>query len=125
MYVSPTRAKWDDQTEQFNLVAYQNSVEDDVDFKDGSDFYFGLRVFLEHGPNTYPKHAFWFLFRGKQGDDNNFTVRVQRSGREFKLYSEIDALCEHLFELLKDELAASPFSRAAKEPFRIGFTGSK
>jgi hypothetical protein len=27
-YVSPTQAKWDDVTEQYNLIAYRNRVED-------------------------------------------------------------------------------------------------
>jgi hypothetical protein len=66
MYVSPTRAKWDDQTEQFNLVAYQNSVEDDVDFKDGSDFYFGLRVFLDMGLILIPSTPFGSCFEASR-----------------------------------------------------------
>ena len=122
-YVSPTHAKWDDETADFTLVAYKNPFED-VDFRDDGYFYFGLRIYLEHGPRTYPKEAFWFLFRGKQ-ESNSFTVWVERSKRQFNLDtdagSEIESLCEHLFDLLKADLVASPISRAAKEPFRIGF----
>jgi hypothetical protein len=125
-YVSPTQAKLnEDGTEQFTLIAYQNGVED-VEFQEDGYFYFGLRVYLEHGPDTYPKQPFWFLFRGKQ-EGGGFSIWEQRSQRKFTLDTdppgdEFDALCEHLFKLLKDELAVSPILRVAKEPYRIGFT---
>jgi hypothetical protein len=121
-YVFPTQAKWDADTEQFTLISYDNRVED-VDYRENGYFYFGLRVYLEHGPNTYPKEPFWFLFRGKQ-EGGNFTVREERSKKEFKLDTGdgFDALCEHLFELLKEDLAVSPILRVSNEPYRIGFT---
>lgn len=56
-YVSPTEAKWDDHSERFTLVANDNSFAD-IHFHEDGFFYFGLRVFLEHGPTTYPKHPF-------------------------------------------------------------------
>jgi hypothetical protein len=124
-YVSPARAKWDVDSGQFTLVAYQNIVEE-VDFRDDGNFYFGLRVFLEHGPTTYPKQDFWFLLRGKQ-EGSSFSVCVVRETEKcFKLTADTNdesgALYQHLFECLKGDLATSPISRAAKKPFRIGFT---
>ncbi len=53
-YVSPTTAKRDDRTEQFTLAAYDNPFTA-IRFRKDGFFYFGLRVFLEHGPSTYPK----------------------------------------------------------------------
>ena len=123
-YVSPTRAKWDAESEKFILSAYQSNFED-VDFHDDGYFYFGLRVYLEHGPATYPKQPFWFLFRCNQ-EDGKFLVFVKRSEKLFKFDSdangEIDAFCTHLFELLKVDLAANPLVQAKREAFSIGFT---
>jgi hypothetical protein len=123
-YVSPTTAKWDDRTEKFTLAAFDNPFTDIRFHKDGF-FYFGLRVFLEHGPSTYPKQDFWFLFR-VQFDGSQFTLWVQRSGERFELgarpHFKIDALCEHLFDLLKGDLAKSPMIRDTQEPNKIGFT---
>jgi hypothetical protein len=124
-YVSAAEAEWDGGSEQFTL-----RVNDPFDFntevrfhKDGF-FYFGLRVLLEHGPTTYPKEAFWFLLRtGFNGW--GFTVWVQRSKAQFELGAapyETEALCQHLFDLLKTDLAKSPMIRDTQEPNKIGFT---
>jgi hypothetical protein len=125
-YVSPTRAVWDDATENFALTAHDNEFLD-VDFRDDGYFYFGLRVFLEHGPTTYPKMAFWFLFRGKFVSDH-FEVWVQRSGRKFEVGvlspGETNALFQHLFDVLKGQLAESPIGRIVQEPSRIGFNAT-
>lgn len=126
-YVSPTIARWDDKTEQFILTAYDNPFNEDIRFHEDGLFYFGLRVFLEHGPNAYPKHDFWFLFR-VLFDGSQFTLWVQKSGEQFALGAppniETDALCEHLFQLLKTELAKSPMIRDRQEPYKIGFLPS-
>ena len=123
-YVSPTEAKWDDRTEQFSLVPYDNPFADIRFHKDGF-FYFGLRVFLEHGPTTYPKQPFWFLLRA-QFNGSQFNVWVQRSGEQFELGAphdyKTDALCDHLYGLLKADLAKSPMIRDTQDAYKIGFT---
>ena len=122
-YVSPGSAQWDDKTKHFILTAYDKPFRD-IHFHEDGFFYFGLRVFLEHGPSTYPKQPFWFLF-GAQFDGSQFTVRVQQSGERFELGAgpdfKTDALCEHVFSLLKGELAKSPTIRDTQEPYKIGF----
>jgi hypothetical protein len=123
-YVSPASSKWDDKTKQFILTAYNNPFSNDLHFHDDGFYYFGMRVFLEHGPTTTPKTDFWFLFRA-MFDGSQFTVREQRSGEQFELGArpnfKTDALCEHLFDLLKADLAKSPLIRDTQERNKIGF----
>lgn len=120
-YVSPTRAKWDGAIQQFMLeVCAQDFGE--VDFHEGGFFYFGLRVFLEHGAAVFPKEAFWFLFRGKF-DGSRFIVTEQQSRGIFDLGFrplDIDPLCDHLFELLKAHLAKNPMVSEFDRPNKIG-----
>jgi hypothetical protein len=123
-YVSATDAKWNDATDNFTLTA-SDWPTGEVHFHEDGSFYFGLRVFLEHAPTTYPKEAFWFLLR-TQFDGSGFTVWVQRSKQQFKLGAspnyETDALCEHLFDLLKADLAKSPMIQDRQDANKIGFT---
>jgi hypothetical protein len=120
-YVAPASADWNEKSRHFNLVASKGATAE-LTFHEDGFFYFGIRVCLEHGPNVWPKEAFWFLLRA-HGDEDKITVRVQRSGEEFDLKSsdslQSDALCEHLFQLLKEDLAKSPIG----DPERVNKMG--
>ncbi|NEW90331.1 hypothetical protein DY468_00020 [Rhodopseudomonas sp. BR0M22] len=121
-YVSPARAIWDEHKNQFHLKAHDELLPD-LDRRDDGFFYFGLRVFLEHGPNVWPKEAFWFLLRCRF-DGSRFFVREQRSKAEFDLGFhplELQALSEHLFVLLKEELNTSRMVSDFTSPNKIGF----
>jgi len=49
-----------------------------------------------------------------------------QSKRKFELNAppnyEMDALCEHLFELLKERLSKSPMIQETQDAYKIGFT---
>jgi len=68
---------------------------------------------------------FWFLLRAKF-NGSQFTVWEQRSKKQFALGArpdfETDALCEHIFALLKVELAKSPMIQDSQDAYKIGFT---
>jgi hypothetical protein len=122
-YVSPTRAIWDQATKTFTLEPHDQPFGE-VDFHEDGFFYFGLRVFLEHAPTTYPKEAFWFLYRGKF-DGSRFFVTEQRTRQEFDIGIDpliLDPLSDHLFELLKTDLSKSPMVSDFQQPRKIGFT---
>lgn len=121
-YISATRAVWDERKQIFNLEAHSERFPD-LDYAEDGFFYFGLRVFLEHGPHTHPKEAFWFLLRCKF-DGSRFLVTVQRSQQEFDLGFaplSMDGLLSHLYALLKEELSHNPMVRDRQHPNKIGF----
>ncbi len=106
----------------FTFVPHDQPSEE-VDFDEDRYFYFGLRVFLEHAPTTFPKEAFWFLFRGRF-DGSRFFVTEDRTQREFDVGFDpllLDPLCDHLFELLKTNLSKSPMVTDFNQPRKIGF----
>ena len=120
-YVSPTRAKWDGATQR-NMLEVCDQSFGEIDFREGGFFYFGLRVFLEHGPAVFPKEAFWFLSRGKF-DGSRFLVTEQKSLREFDVGFRplnLDLLCDYLFELLKNDLGKNPMVSELDRPNKVG-----
>ncbi|MGJ4996382.1 hypothetical protein ACQR0Z_18305 [Bradyrhizobium sp. HKCCYLS3077] len=122
-YVSPTHATWNNEKLFFNLEAHDD-VYADVEFHEDGFFYFGLRVFLEHAPRTYPKEAFWLLYRSRF-DGSRFFVTEQSSKKEFDIGFDpliLDPLSENLFERLKADLNKSPMVASDFDnPRKIGF----
>ncbi|OAF11770.1 hypothetical protein AYJ54_07880 [Bradyrhizobium centrolobii] len=121
-YVSATRAIWNEQKRFFSLEAHDEAFPE-LDYHEDGFLYFGLRVFLEHAPNTYPKQPFWFLLRCKF-DGSRFVVTVQRSKQDFDVGFaplKLEELCGHLFDLLKDELSKNPMVNDRSHGNRIGF----
>lgn len=122
-YVSPTRAKWDEEIKQFRLEAWDKDFGE-VDFHEDGFFYFGLRVFLEHGPTTFPKEPFWFLFRCKFDGSRFLVTTEQKSQQEFDIGFRplnLDPLCDHLFELLKADLGKNPMVSELDRANKVGF----
>ena len=125
-YILPTRAIWNDEKQNFNLIIH-DSMFTELDFRDDGHFYFGMRIFLEIASNTYPKQDFWILLNAKFHGDF-FNVKVMPGEKVFRvddlINDESNKLFESLIDALKKQMSISPLRREFREKYEIVFVTS-
>ena len=121
-YVTPADATWNENTASFDLKISERGAmmrSFDLNQSDGR-YYFGMVVYLESGPNTFPKHPFWFLLSVGWVNQQLSQVRIQRVQRDYLITTnsyvlkDLEPICSTIEQLLLADLSLSPFERRDK-----------